>query len=49
MYLLCCKLELYHNNIVLYYVTVAPIPVVVISAAVRHDYYGVRDDNGDLQ
>ena len=28
---------------------VSPIPIVVISVASRHDYYGVRNSEGILQ
>ena len=27
---------------------VIPIPIVVITVGVRHDYYGVRDSNGEI-
>ena len=36
-------------NIITYRrIAVIPIPIVVVSVAVRHDYYGVRDSEGEL-
>ena len=38
----------YNNRGAFFLYTVTPVPIVVISGAIRHDYYGVRDSDGNL-